>query len=81
MNVNITISVRKDISTLQGGMKKEVWVKLKQLQSGKARYKKLKNSNSYSLRVKDYRIIFDINKKGEAIIKSVKHRKDVYRSL
>jgi len=59
MKVNITISARKDISTLQGGMKKEVWVKLKQLQSGKARYKKLKNSNSYSLRVKDYRIIFN----------------------
>ena len=80
MNINITTSAKGDISILQDKIRKNVWEKLKKLQAGQVRYKKLKNSDSYSLRVEDYRVIFDINK-GDAVIKSIKHRKDVYRNL
>jgi mRNA interferase RelE/StbE len=79
MNVNITTSAKRDISILQEKIRENVWQKLKKLQDGQVRYKKLKISASYSLRVEDYRVIFDIDKKGDAIIKSIKHRKDVYR--
>ncbi len=46
------------------------------------RYKKLKNRSAYRIRIRDYRIIYEIkDDKLIVLIIRIRHRKEVYRTL
>jgi mRNA interferase RelE/StbE len=47
-----------------------------------AGYKKLKSRNAYRIRVRDYRIIYEIyDKQVMVLVIRIRHRREVYRDL
>jgi mRNA interferase RelE/StbE len=45
-------------------------------------YKKLKDRNAYRIRVRDYRIIYEIyDKQVMVLVIRIRHRREVYRDL
>ena len=79
----ITKRARKDIETLDTVIRKQLGKKLQYfgtLDDIKTVAKKLENSDTgaYRLRVGNYRMIFDLEKKAIVLLR-VQHRKDVYR--
>jgi mRNA interferase RelE/StbE len=75
------------LKKLDGGLGKRIVKRLKFIRCTKnpLHYaKKLKDKSiaQYRFRIGDYRVLFDIDKKGELtilMILSVKHRKDIYK--
>lgn len=77
----ITQEAKRDISRLDGVIKKRIAKKLTLLLSNPRKLSKgLVNfkGGSYRYRVGDYRVIFDINENRLEILK-VTHRKEVYK--
>ncbi len=79
--VKLTDIARKNINKLPEDIKKKIYNKIKGLPAGKSRYKRLQDSSLHSCRMGDYRIIFEIILSGDYIIRTVRHRKEVYRDL
>jgi len=81
--VLFTQRAEKQINSLPSNVKKRVKEKLIGLKqnplSGDVKKLKVKHTR-YRLRVGDYRIIYDIEKKSVTVlVLTVRHRKDVYR--
>ncbi len=84
--IQLTLKAKKDFLSLDINVQKRIVQKLRFYISEKncLEYaKKLKNPRlgTYRFRIGDYRIIFDVNKRGKIsilLILKIKHRKDVY---
>lgn len=79
----ITKTARKDIDALDSAIRKRLGKKLlhiASLEDVASVAKKLEGEmiGEYRIRVGDYRVLFDIDKKNLVIVR-VQHRKDVYR--
>lgn len=81
MKIKIADIARRNINKLPSDIKNKVHDKLKGLYTGKTRYKRLQDSSVYSCRTGDYRILFDIDSDGNCIIRTVRHRREVYRNI
>jgi mRNA-degrading endonuclease RelE of RelBE toxin-antitoxin system len=81
MKIKISDVARKNINKLSGDIKNKIYDKIKGLSTGKTRYKRLQDSSIYSCRMGDYRILFDIDSKGNYTIRTVRHRREVYRNI
>jgi mRNA interferase RelE/StbE len=81
MTVNVTGRARKDISKLDKTIIHRIYKAIGKLRKEIAKFKRLKGAGkTNSLRVGDYRIIFEIT--GDTInILNVEHRREVYRDL
>ncbi len=81
MNYSILLHPKPNIflDKLDQEMRKRIRKKLEELQKYPERGNHLRYSVFWSLRVGDYRIIYEINKKEQkVIILFIGHRKDVY---
>jgi len=81
MNYSILLHPKANIflDKLDQEIKKRIRRKLEELQESPERGNHLKYSVFWSLRVGDYRIIYEIDKKEQkVIILFIGHRKDVY---
>jgi len=81
MKIKISDIARKNINKLPADIRQKVYDKLKGLIAGKTRYKRLQDCSVYSCRTGDYRILFDINHENDYIIRTVRHRREVYRDI
>ena len=84
-NLEITKSVEKDFKKISSDKHSVLFDALESLALNPfpvSKYKKLKGtSNSYRLRVGDYRILYEVhNRLKTIIVYRVRHRKDVYRN-
>ena len=72
----------KEFNKLDKSIKERIKEKLKKLENTPELGKPLKYSNFWSLRVGNYRAIYEIDKSNKKVlILSVKHRKDVYEDF
>jgi mRNA interferase RelE/StbE len=79
----ITKSAKKDIDTLDTVIRKRLGKKLLQFASldnlqSVAKHLEDSRIGEYRLRIGDYRVLFDLDRKNIIIVR-VQHRKDVYR--
>ncbi len=81
MKLELTRVAIKDLDRLEQKTRDKVKEELYKLRDNKAKFKKIKGQEQTGrLRVGEYRVIFEIS--GETIyIKTVKHRREVYRNL
>ncbi|MBI4214696.1 type II toxin-antitoxin system RelE/ParE family toxin [archaeon] len=78
MMVLLHARAAKELEKL-GPAKVEIRKKLKKLEQNYRLGKQLRHSNFRSLRVGDYRAIYEVNKKeNQVIVLTVGHRKNVY---
>ena len=72
----------REFNKLDNSIKERIKEKLKKLESMPELGKPLKHSTFWSLRIGDYRVIYEIDKNNKKIIiLTVKHRKDVYENF
>ncbi len=82
MPVIYTEKAEKDIEKLEKKIRNRVYKAIEKIEKGIIRRGKLKGQdNSYKIRLGKYRVIFDIDHKGNIIIIRIKLRKDVYRAI
>jgi mRNA interferase RelE/StbE len=82
MPVIYTEKAEKDIEKLEKKIRNRVYKAIEKIEKGIIRRGKLKDQDdSYKIRVGKYRVIFDIDYKGNIIIIRIKLRKDVYRAI
>jgi len=84
-NLEIAKSVEKDFRRISLDKHSLLFTAIESLASNPfptSKYKKLKGiSNSYRLRVGDYRILYEVHNSLKVItVYRVRHRKDVYRN-
>ncbi|MEQ8191168.1 MAG: type II toxin-antitoxin system RelE/ParE family toxin [Candidatus Eremiobacterota bacterium] len=81
MTVKISKQARKDIFKLDKTIIHRIYKAIGKMRKDIARFKRLKGAGkTNSLRVGNYRIIFDVT--GDSInILNVEHRREVYRDL
>ena len=81
MKIELTRTAIKDLDQLNQATKERVYKELYKLRDNQAKFKKLKaHEKAGRLRIGEYRVIFELS--GEIIyIKSVKHRREVYRDI
>lgn len=81
----LTARARKDMNRLQGTIFERVSDALLTLQDEPRPhgYKKLRGStNSYRIRVGEYRAVYDLDDKAQTVtVLQVRHRREVYRDL
>ncbi len=80
--VVILKSAQKDIDKLDDNIRKKILKALDRLKKGNIRQGKLQGYDKcYKVKVGKYRVVFEINQKGECVVTRVKLRKVVYRNL
>jgi mRNA-degrading endonuclease RelE of RelBE toxin-antitoxin system len=81
MTVNVTAKAKKDISKLDKTVIHRIYKAIGKLRKEIARFKRLKGAGkTNSLRVGNYRIIFEITNETINIL-NVEHRREVYRDI
>jgi len=80
MNIVVTTRAKKDLEKLDNDTRKRVYLALEHLITGqRVDIKKLKGSESYRIRVGDYRVIIEISKEAVTVYTlRVLHRREVY---
>jgi mRNA interferase RelE/StbE len=82
MSVVILKSALKDIAKLDEKMRERVLKAMERLKKGNIKQGKLQGyDKSYKIKVGKYRVVFEIDPKGNIVITRVKLRKIVYRNL
>jgi len=82
MPVIYTRSAEKDIAKLEKKIRVRVYKAIEKIEKGIIRQSKLQgNDKSYKVKVGKYRVVFEIDRKGNIVITRVKLRKIVYRNL
>lgn len=82
MSVVILKSALKDIAKLDEKMRERVLKAIERLKKGNIKQGKLQGyDKSYKIKVSKYRVVFEIDPKGNIVITRVKLRKIVYRNL
>jgi mRNA interferase RelE/StbE len=74
-----TDSAKKQLNKLERPVAKRIFDKVSELKADPYRYLiRLASSNSFGLRIGDYRVLVDIEN-GKISVLKVSHRKDVYK--
>jgi mRNA-degrading endonuclease RelE of RelBE toxin-antitoxin system len=76
--VKVNKKAVKEFKKLSNSIKSQIKKKLNDLSDSQCTGKHLRYCNFWSLRVGDYRIIYEINSNSVIIVLSIKHRKNVY---
>ena len=83
-NVRLTTSARKDVRKLKQQLLERVAARLQALALNPfpPQAEKLSQRDEYRLRVGDYRIVYEVDKRGRIVtIHRIRHRREVYRKL
>ena len=83
MKVELTKQAKRDLKKLSHNIIDRVEEILERLRQGNYNFRKLTaQDNEWKIRIGDFRVIIEINKKSETIfVRRVLPRKDVYKKL